>query len=90
VSFFSVTPDELVAGSAVVGGATAGTGAAAVADAAAMTPVEGAWAAFVDRAATASIAMDEVAVDLAKALANAAAAYARSDATAAGGLAVHR
>lgn len=92
MSFFSVTPEELVAGSSVVRSASGGASAgfSAVAGAAAMTPVEGAWSAFVDRAGAASTALDEVSVDLARALAAAAGAYSRSDATAATGLALRK
>jgi hypothetical protein len=93
MSFFSVAPDELVAGSSVIGRGGAGqasAGLGSMAGAAGSTPVAGAWDSFVDRAGAASIALDEAVAELANALATAGRAYARSDSTAATGLGPER
>lgn len=92
MSYFRVSPEELAAGSSVVTRSPDGAlnVLSGVAGAAAMTPADGAWTAFVDRATPALTQMDAVAADLARALSAAAGAYSRSDSTAATSLEVKR
>ena len=92
MSFFSVTPEEVVAGSSVIGtgGAQGSRGFSAVSGAAAATPVQSAWGVFIDRAASATLALDDAATELAQAMVAAANAYTRADSTGAVSLAVHK
>ncbi|HTX32137.1 MAG TPA: hypothetical protein VMD09_12180 [Solirubrobacteraceae bacterium] len=79
---FDVIPEELVNASASIdaGGASDGTlPAGALAGAAAATPIEGAWAAFLEKAIGASIALDQVSSELAAGLRVAGGNYQRTE-----------
>jgi hypothetical protein len=89
---FQVTPESLTMASSLVGTSGLGQGAPIMGppDAAAETPVAGAWIAFVANADRAMMSVHESVADLANALSMAARAYQLSDQTAAASLKVHK
>lgn len=82
MSRFSVTPEQLLNASSSIdagGGSDATLPSAALAGAAAATPVAGAWTTFLEDAIGAAAALDEVSAALAGALRAAATNYQQTE-----------
>lgn len=87
MSRFDVIPEELLSASASIDAGGAGDGTlppGSLAGAAASTPIAPAWTTFLEKAIAASIALDQVSIELASGLRTAGTNYQRTETGTAG------